>query len=178
MFGFTAVEALQLSFDNSAAAIIDKEPWIANLKAMRRLKNLCLQPQKVEQVLVLSGDVHYGFHRYESYQHPVSPQRVHFWQLTSSAVCNIPPGSGLGQNVVEKWLPFLWKRVLHKFHKEKARYLRPDQSEHFIAADTNLGLLELDPQGLPERSFLLLADAATSKKWHWSYNLKKPRILS
>jgi hypothetical protein len=185
MFGFSMVEALQLQFKKNNATTIDREPWVANLEALRQLKNCCMTSPSVKHVIILSGDVHYGFHRYENYQHPQSKERVHFWQLTSSSACNIPPGKSIGQFVVAQWLPAIGKHVnsflnrwrLRAHRKHKARYLLPMNQTDFITAGTNVGLVVLDSQGNPSRSYLYNADAATSDTCVWEYDLVTPRIL-
>jgi len=178
VFGFTTIEAMQLQYGKKEATKIDREPWVANLSALRKLKDMLMDIPALEQVPILAGDVHYGFSRYEHYLHKTSRVPVHFWQLTSSAICNIPPGKSFGQALVSKWLPsFLQKCKLNKFKKQKALYLLPENRDHFITSDTNIGLLALDDYAIPQRAFLYCADAELQRQSIWDYDLEQPKLL-
>lgn len=120
--------------------------------------------------------MHYAFHRYEK------TEQCHFWQLTSSSACNIPPGKSLGKHVLENVLPWLskWIRRWHlgSFYRENGGYLLPDtQKKNFITADTNIGLLVLDSNGQPKESKLYCYDNKIQSSSIWRYDLKKPKLL-
>ena len=178
VFGFTAIEAMQLKYGKDVATKIDREPWVANLDALRALRQQLVSVAGVRHVMIFAGDVHYGFVRYQDYAHASEPARVHFWNLTSSAICNIPPGKSVGQAMVASWLPdFLRCDPLGKFRKEKACYVMPEHGQEFITANTNVGTLQLDTCGVPRSAQLIFKQSGSETVTAWNYSLDHPNLL-
>ncbi|MCG8670847.1 MAG: hypothetical protein MI867_15660 [Pseudomonadales bacterium] len=165
VFGFKAIEVAQLAAGKDSAkraAFVDREPWIANKDSIDILRDRIASLDGIDKVVILSGDVHYAYHRYEREYR--AGRFIEYYQLTSSAACNMP----VGGRMTRKALKAVGKSPL--FDRYTSPYLEPLRSEPFITADTNVGKVTLDNSG-PVRSVLYCADK-TFKGYRLDFDLR------
>lgn len=172
VYGFSAIEKLQLKFDKAKLKVaLDREPWIASKQALARLVDTLAQHTSLKHIVVLSGDVHYGFSRFE--QIFSRGRSVNLYQCTSSASCNTPSGSigRFGMKVLENWSRFIKVDTPYLVAKEK--------ENDFIISDTNIGLLNINEKG-PIASTLYCHDASERKNYQRTFALGegKRRLLT
>lgn len=185
VYGFTSPERIQLMAvenDETMATKLDAECWMADEEAFKQLQSVIVG-SGMRQCAIFSGDVHYGFCRYEK-QINAAGEQVDIYQLTSSSLHNAPGFLGnIGLDLLA---------VSESFRKIYSSYLLPEESDtKFLNQSPNLGVLELN-RGSPVR-FTLDSRAPKSLKdteavnWYgpgaeagfsWSYPLKAPRKLS
>lgn len=173
VYGFKAVELLQLSIQPVEQAMIDAECWFGNKTGIRNLENT-LGHVFTEYCLILSGDVHYGLNRMKILPQVDGDEEVKAIQLTSSSLCNSPGKAG------RKFFKTLEKLTLSKlkvFNRFNSHYLKPkgQKKEEILTGYTNIGLLQFDA-GLPSEYQLLSHDSDRNKANTWKYDLQHPEI--
>jgi len=179
VYGFTELEhkILAAASHESFRRGLDVECWIANEMGFKQLQSTLLE-SGFDSCAIFSGDVHFGFCRYECLVSS-SGSEMRIYQLTSSSLHNAPGIlKGLGLNILEK----------EAFIRHHTGYLIPENSDdNFVNSSTNLGILEIN-QGKPEIFYLLDSNTAVNvtntsawlvnkNKSAWLYNLAKPRVL-
>ena len=180
VYGFTEYERkiLAAASNETFRRGLDVECWIANEMAFKQLQSTLLE-SGFDRCAIFSGDVHFGFCRYERLISS-SGTISQLFQLTSSSLHNAPGKlKGLGLDILEK----------EAFMKHNTRYLLPENSkDEFINSSTNIGVLELK-NGLPQIFYILDSEVCAHEKntstWiglnkgkAWIYDLNNPRRLS
>ena len=173
VYGFTQVERQQLAMSESMARSLDVECWIADEMAYRQLQSTLVE-SGYNRCSIFSGDVHYGFCRYEQLVSSAG-QPVHVYQLTSSSLHNAPGFvGGIGLKLLS---------ASEAFKKHHTSYLLPKNSDDdFINQSTNIGLLQLT-NGQPD-TFVLNSETplkeqargwlGNDKGFSWIYDLNNP----
>ncbi|MFV1998578.1 MAG: hypothetical protein ACC641_11280 [Acidiferrobacterales bacterium] len=171
VYGFTALELVQLKFAKLLAEKVDAESWIGNKTAFENLQNV-FSRLFTSNCCIFSGDVHYAFNRMERLQSNAFGNTTNIFQLTASAINNRPEGAfpkGL------KSLQSLSK--LKNFNRLHSHYLWPkNEKKYFICGNTNIGLLQLK-DGQPETYILYSYDPDERRSYKWVYDLKNPEIV-
>ncbi len=170
VFGFTEVELLQLQLAQISASKVDAESWMGNDSAFRQLlKTLMALP--VDDCLILSGDVHYGFNRRKVITSMLDGSDIRLTQLTASALCNRPGSVG-------NWGLRTLARASEAFRRGSSHYLLPSNGGHqFINGNVNIGQIRLDDSGV--KDYLLHYydyRQRTLKRWH--FDLQLPPLFS
>jgi hypothetical protein len=185
VYGFTSPERIQLMAvenDETMATTLDAECWMADEEAFKQLQSVIVG-SGFTKCVIFSGDVHYGFCRYEK-QINAAGDPVDIYQFTSSSLHNAPGFTGsVGLGLLA---------IGESFRKIYSSYLLPEESDtNFLNQSPNLGILNLD-RGKPV-SFTLDSYAPDSYKqaeainWYgpgkekgfaWNYQLDSMKKLN
>ncbi|MGE5155429.1 MAG: alkaline phosphatase D family protein [Bdellovibrio bacteriovorus] len=162
IFGVKLIETLQRVFTwLGKPLLVDAENWMAHPGAAHAILNIFRHPKTPGHFVVLSGDVHYSFvYDVELRGRLRGPD---IWQICSSGVRNeFPPRLLAVLDRANRWLysprsPLNWLT--------RRRHLRvvprkPEGTPHGrrLLNGSGIGLVELDPTGVPWRIRELLAD--------------------
>lgn len=103
VFGFVPLESIQeMSAMGSVSYSNDTEAWAFNGAAFHSFLQAFEEVGR-RRVILLSGDVHFGFVVDVTYRSQGAATETRFLQLTSSALCNPPTGnSGRGLDVIDQ----------------------------------------------------------------------------
>ncbi len=161
VYGFKTIELLQVNMPRRGAEAVDRECWIGNQTQYQRLK-LAFRQSEARDIVVFSGDVHYGFARREL------AGSTSIWQLTSSALANSPTGGGFFLNILQKEAIF---------SRENTPYLIPNNREKVIINhQTTIGLLTMR-EGRPV-GFTALCCDDRGRPYEWQYDLTRPVLFN
>tara|TARA_Y100001968_G_C19438044_1_gene760938 strand:- start:510 stop:2507 length:1998 start_codon:yes stop_codon:yes gene_type:complete len=162
IFGVKLIEIIQRVFSGFGQPLmVDAENWMAHPGSANAILNIFRHPRTPKHFVVLSGDVHYSFvYDIELRGRTRGPD---IWQICSSAIRNaFPPRLLAVLDHVNRWLystrsPLNWltrrrhMRVIPRKPKGTAHGRR-------LLNGPGIGLVELDPQGVPWRIRELLTD--------------------
>ncbi len=177
VYGFTTVEKAQLAASNTfgMSTSADAESWISDEQQMNALIERVMCFPDLKDCYIFSGDVHYGFSRKETTQHPTKGHDVNLWQFTSSSISNVPTGMmSPGLKLLHSTTIFV--RHNTPFFKVRSPYLLPNRKEGtFLTGHINLGVLELNDER--SKTYTLLRPRPNGSWKDWVYDLTKPRLL-
>jgi phosphodiesterase/alkaline phosphatase D-like protein len=171
VYGFTAVELLQLKFSSVLTAEkVDAESWIGNPQAFANLYKV-FNKVFTRNCLIMSGDVHYSFNRLEHIRQNHWEKPVDIIQLTCSSACNQPQGlMKLSLNVLESI------SKMKCFNRINSRYIYPKSGRHFLSGDCNIGHLNLE-NAKPKSYSLYFYDDNSNRQYTWEYDLANPDFV-
>ncbi|MCU0836779.1 MAG: alkaline phosphatase family protein [Chromatiaceae bacterium] len=162
IFGVKLIETIQRVFTSlGKPLLVDAENWMAHPGAAHAILNIFRHPKTPEHFVVLSGDVHYSFVYDVELRGRVRGPDI--WQICSSGVRNeFPPRLLAALDRANRWL-YSPRSPLNWFTRR--RHLRviprkPEGTPHGrrLLNGSGIGLVELDPSGVPWRIRELLAD--------------------
>lgn len=162
IFGVKLIETIQRIFTwFGQPLMVDAENWMAHPGAAEAILNIFRHPRTPQHFVVLSGDVHYSF------VYDVELRgRIHgpdIWQICSSGLRNeFPPRLLDVLDRSNRWL-YSPRSPLNWFTRRRHMRViprKPEGSPHGrrLLNGSGIGLVELDPTGLPWRIRQLLAD--------------------
>nr|WP_242477213.1 alkaline phosphatase D family protein [Halochromatium glycolicum] len=162
IFGVKLIEAIQRVFTwLGKPLLVDAENWMAHPGAAQVILNIFRHPKTPEHFVVLSGDVHYSFvYDIELRGHERGPD---IWQICSSGLRNAFPDRLLAVlDRLNRWLyspnsPLNW---LTRRRRMRVIPRKPEGSApgRRLLNGSGVGVVELDPDGLPWRIRQLMAD--------------------
>jgi hypothetical protein len=131
---------------------LDAEAWISNRDGFREFMNCVLQSMKIQRCAFLSGDVHYSYTADANFES--QGKALNCWQMTSSALCNTPPGvsklSELVKQAKAESVHKNWALSSDKRWRTKTQYILPEgatMDSQRIAPVCNIGLVEFSEEG-------------------------------
>ncbi|MEM1152886.1 MAG: hypothetical protein AAGI44_02020 [Pseudomonadota bacterium] len=136
---------------------VDAEYWSGNVAAFKRLHTM-LETLPQNDILVLSGDVHYSFMR------EGRGGRPRLWQCTSSAVHNA--AGRWVRNAAFKWLQ-AWERKQHI----RPPYMLPQDGVEFVSGEPNVSVITFDAAGAPANNRFCFFEIDAQAKLEWSYDI-------
>ncbi|MDP3189237.1 alkaline phosphatase D family protein [Limnobacter sp.] len=162
IFGVKLIESIQKTFTwFGKPLVVDAENWMAHRGAANTLLNLFRHGKTPKNFVILSGDVHYSFaYEVELRGKKNSPN---IWQITSSGLRNEFPQKLLDiLDRANRWLYAPWS-PLNWFTKRRKMRIVPRKPDHRgrgerLVNASGVGLLSLDPAGVPLRIAQLTAD--------------------
>jgi hypothetical protein len=162
IFGVKLIEAIQRVFTwLGKPLLVDAENWMAHPGAAQVILNIFRHPKTPEHFVVLSGDVHYSFvYDIELRGHERGPD---IWQICSSGLRNAFPERLLAVlDRLNRWLyspnsPLNW---LTRRRRMRVIPRKPEGSPpgRRLLNGSGIGVVELDPEGLPWRIRQLMAN--------------------
>lgn len=165
MFGLSAIEAVQLKMGKLKSKV-DREPWIADKAALEHLQE-SLMRCGAQNIIVMSGDVHYAFNRRQK----IEGKPVNFIQICSSAACNTPVGGN--------WALPTAHKIRKIFYKKETKYLWPEQpGQNFITTQKNVSSLTLDENLKPFKTTLFCCEDEAINQYIKSIDLVNFNELS
>ena len=165
IFGVKLIENVQRVFTwLGHPLMVDAENWMAHRRAAKAILDIFRRPDTPANFVVLSGDVHYSFvYDVELRGREGGPD---IWQICSSGLRNAFPPRLLDLlDRGNRWLysprsPLNWftKRRRMRVVPRKPEGSRPGRR---LLNGSGIGLVEIDPEGVPWRIRELLVDGRT-----------------
>lgn len=165
VFGVKSIEVVQRMCSMvGKELLVDVENWMAHEGSAKKLMNMLRHEKAPDEVIVMSGDVHYSF--CFSAERRFSEVDDRIWQLTCSGFKNqFPPGLLKFFDYIDRFLysphsllnVFTKRRRLEiEHHPLKARTSRFKYRN--LHTQSAAGLVKLDNQGLLEEFSLITSD--------------------
>lgn len=162
IFGVKLIETIQRMFTwIGKPLMVDAENWMAHPGAAEAILNIFRHPKTPQHFVVLSGDVHYSFvYDVELRGRNHGPD---IWQICSSGLRNeFPPRLLDVLDRANRWL-YSPRSPLNWFTRRRHMRVIPRKPEgtphgRRLLNGSGIGLVELDPSGVPWRIRQLLAD--------------------
>lgn len=165
VFGVKAIEVVQkICALLGKELLVDVENWMAHQGSAKKLMNMLRHDSAPDEVIIMSGDVHYSF--CFSAQRRFSSDTDRIWQLTCSGFKNqFPPGLLKFFDYIDRFLysphsllnVFTKRRKLEiEHHPLKAEATRFKQRN--LHTQSAAGLVELDSEGKLKGYSLITSD--------------------
>ena len=165
VFGVKLIETIQRIFTSFGKPLmVDAENWMTHPGSAYALLNLFRHPKTPRNFVILSGDVHYSFVFQVKLRH--KQQSPAIWQITSSGLKNEFPHKLLAiLDAANRWLyasrsPLNWFTKRRRMKITHHKPIGETKGRRLVNA-AGIGLLELTPEGVPNKIQQLCSDGTT-----------------
>lgn len=166
VFGVKSIEVVQKMCEIiGKELLVDVENWMAHQGSAKKLMNMLRHEKAPDEVIIMSGDVHYSF--CFSAERRFSDIEDRIWQLTCSGFKNqFPPKLLKFFDYIDRFLysPHSLLNIFTKRRRLEIEHhpLKAKQSSRFryrnLHTQSAAGLVELNEQGMLEGFSLITAD--------------------
>ncbi|HVL76945.1 MAG TPA: alkaline phosphatase family protein, partial [Noviherbaspirillum sp.] len=143
--------------------LVDAENWMSHPGAGEAILNIFRHPKTPQNFVILSGDVHYSFVYDVALRGRGHGREPDIWQICNSGLRNeFPPRLLDVLDRANRWL-YSPRSPLNWLTRRRHMRVTPRKPEGIpsgrrLLNGSGIGLVELDPNGVPWRIRALLAD--------------------
>lgn len=162
VFGFKPMERFQALF-SSRRSWVDAEYWSASRETYEAFLEELSQISFSNQVVFLSGDVHYSYAAMEPGRTEPDSSCIGFYQITSSSLCNRPTD----------FIQGLMHWIEDRLDRTKVNYLVANGASRITNGHNSIASLLLE-NGIAVRAVYHFFHPTEEKNYAWVYGLEQP----